>query len=175
MFVRFRNTVLLALAVVAVSPSLRAQAIAPAKVAIINLQKAVVDTAEIKKAQAGLQAKYQPRQQQLEALQRDLQGIQQQISAPGITPERQAQLQADGTSKQKQAQRINEDLQADFNADRQDILGRAGRQMNEVVRKIAEERGIDVVIDVTTALYFKPGLEITADATTAYDKAYPVK
>jgi outer membrane protein len=175
MLVRFRNMALLALAAAIVPGCLRAQAIQPAKVGIINLQKAVVDTAEIKKAQAELQAKYQPRQSQLEALQRDLQGIQQQISAPGITPERQAQLQADGTTKQKQAQRISEDLQADFNADRQDILSRAGRQMNEVVKKIAEERGFDVVIDTTTALYFKPGLEITADATAAYDKAYPVK
>jgi outer membrane protein len=147
----------------------------PAKIAIINAQKAVIDTAEIKKDQAALQTKYQPRQAQLEALQKDLQAIQQQLSAPGITPERQAQLQADGTSKQKQAQRISEDLQADVNVDRQDILSRAGRQMTEVVAKLAQERGLDVIIDVTNTLYFKPALDLTADATAAYDKAYPPK
>ena len=47
--------------------------------------------------------------------------------------------------------------------------------MTDIVKKIAEERGIDVVIDVTNTLYFKPALEITAVATAAYDQAYPLK
>jgi outer membrane protein len=47
--------------------------------------------------------------------------------------------------------------------------------MTEIVKKIAEERGLDVVIDVTNTLYYKPTLEITAAATAAYDKAYPLK
>lgn len=175
MFVRFRHTALIALALTAAIPVVRGQGIQPAKVAVINAQKAVIETADIKKAQAELEGKYRSRQTQLESLQKDLQGIQQQLAGPNVAPDRQAQLQAEGTSKQKQAQRISEDLQADVNADRQEILGRAGRQMTEVVRKLAEQRGLDVVIDVTNTLYFKPALDITAEATAAYDKAYPAK
>jgi outer membrane protein len=147
----------------------------PAKVAIINAQKAVADTQEIKKAQAALEAKFRPRQQQIEDLQRELQSIQQQLNTPNLPPEREAQLRADGTTKQKQLQRLSEDLQSDVNNERQDVLGRAGRQMTEVVKKIAEERGIDVVIDISNTIYFKPALEITAEATASYDKAYPAK
>jgi outer membrane protein len=152
-----------------------AQTIPPARVAIINAQKSVADTQEIKKAQAALQAKYQPRQQEIESLQRDLQNIQQQLSAPNVTPDKAAQLRADGTRKQKQLQRLSDDLQADVNNERQDILGRAGRQMTDVVKKLAEARGLDIVIDITNTLYFKPAFDITADATAAYDKAYPAK
>ena len=152
-----------------------AQAPTPAKVAIINAQKAVADTEEIKKAQAALEAKYRPRQQAIETLQRELQSIQQQAAAPNLAPAREAELQATFTQKQKQLQRLGEDLQADVNAERQDVLGKAGRQMTEVVKKIAEERGIDVVIDVTNTLYYKPTLDITPAATAAYDKAYPLK
>ena len=152
-----------------------AQAPTPAKVAIINAQKAVADTEEIKKAQAALEAKYRPRQQAIETLQRELQSIQQQAAAPNLAPAREAELQATFTQKQKQLQRLGEDLQADVNAERQDVLGKAGRQMTEIVKKIAEERGIDVVIDVTNTLYFKPALEITPAATAAYDKVYPAK
>jgi outer membrane protein len=47
--------------------------------------------------------------------------------------------------------------------------------MTEVVKKVAEARGIDIVIDITNTLYFKPALDITAEATAAYDKAYPPK
>jgi outer membrane protein len=152
-----------------------AQAIAPAKVAIINAQKAVADTQEIQKAQAALEAKYRPRQQAVEALQNQLKTIQQQAATPNLPPDREAQLQAEFTTKQKQLQRLGDDLQSDVNADRQDILGRSGRQMTEVVKKIAEERGIDVVIDITNTLYYKPALDITAVATAAYDKVYPPK
>jgi outer membrane protein len=83
-------------------------------------------------------------------------------------------MRADFTVKQKQLQRLGEDLQSDVNNERQDILGRAGRHMTDVVKKLAEERGFDVVIDITNTLYFKPGLDITAAATAAYDKAFPV-
>jgi outer membrane protein len=152
-----------------------AQTPSPAKVAIINAQKAVADTEEIKKAQTALEAKYRPRQQAIESLQRELQTIQQQAAAPNLAPAREADLQATFTQKQKQMQRLGEDLQADVNAERQDVLGKAGRQMTEIVKKIAEERGLDVVIDVTNTLYYKPTLEITAAATAAYDKAYPLK
>src|SRR5690348_4841980 len=151
------------------------QPLSPAKVAIINAQKAVADTQEIKKAQAELEAKYRPRQQSIEALQRDLQNIQQQLATPNLAPDREAQLRGTGTEKQKQLQRLEEDLQSDVNNERQDILGRAGRQMTDVVKKIAEQRGIDVVIDITNTIYYKPTLDITAEATAAYDKTYPAK
>jgi hypothetical protein len=34
---------------------------------------------------------------------------------------------------------------------------------------------VDLIVDSATTLYFKPTMEITADATAAYDKTYPVK
>jgi len=152
-----------------------AQAPGPARVAIINAQKAVADTQEIKKDQAALEAKFRPRQQQIESLQRELQTLQQQANAPNLPPAREAELQSTFAQKQKQLQRLGEDLQSDVNAERQDVLGRAGRQMTDVVKKIAEAQGFDVVIDVTNTLYYKPALDITAAATAAYDKAYPPK
>jgi outer membrane protein len=175
MVLNVRSVLLLAAAALVPVASANAQAIAPAKVAIINAQKAVADTQEIKKAQTTLEAKYRPRQEAIQNLQNQLQTIQQQLSGQNIAPDREAQLRADGVTKQKELQRLSEDLQSDVNNERQDILGRAGRQMTEVVKKIAEERGIDVVVDTTNTLYFKPALEITAEATAAYDKAYPAK
>jgi outer membrane protein len=175
MVLNVRSVLLLAAAAFAPVLTANAQAIAPAKVAIINAQKAVADTQEIKKAQTTLEAKYRPRQEAIQTLQNQLQTIQQQLGVQNIAPDREAQLRADGVTKQKELQRLSEDLQSDVNNERQDILGKAGRQMTEVVRKIAEERGIDVVVDTTNTIYFKPALEITSEATAAYDKAYPAK
>ena len=47
--------------------------------------------------------------------------------------------------------------------------------MQEVVKKVAEEKGYDIVVDVSQTLYFKPALDITPDALAAYNKAYPAK
>jgi len=47
--------------------------------------------------------------------------------------------------------------------------------MQEVVKKLAEEKGYDVVLDTSNAVHFKATLEITAEATAAYDKANPAK
>ena len=164
----------LALAPVA-SPASAQTAAAPAKVAIVNMQKALADSDELKKASAAVEAKYKPRQDEIGKLQNDLQNIQQQLSSGKVTDQAAADLQAQGQRKQRDLQRLSDDLQQDFERDRQDILGKASQKMQQVVGKLAEEKGLDVVIDVTQTVYFKPALDITADATTAYNKTYPAK
>jgi outer membrane protein len=168
---KFRSAAFFLFIVGVSAAALPAQAL---KIAIVNAQKAVADTQEIKKAQADLSAKYRPRQQDIEKLQTDLQQLQGQLRGPNVTPQQEQQLSADAQLKQKQLQRLSEDLQGDFNQDRADILNRAGQRMQEIIKKIAEEKGLDVVIDVSNTLYFKPALEITPEATAAYDKAYPM-
>jgi outer membrane protein len=152
-----------------------AAASAQTKVAIINVQRAVLESAEIQKAQAAMEAKYKPRQQELEKIQKDLQGIQQQLQAGAgkLTPQAEADLTAQGQRKQRDLQRLTDDLQGDVNAERTDILGKSSQKMGEVVKKLAEEKGYDVVVDSQYTWYFKPALDITAEALAAYNKAYP--
>jgi len=47
--------------------------------------------------------------------------------------------------------------------------------MTVIIKQLAEQRGLDMIVDVTNTLYFKPSLDLTVDATAAYDKAYPLK
>jgi outer membrane protein len=161
--------------IAAMSLATAATASAQIKIAVINWQKAIVDTQEIQAAQKLLEAKFKPRQDVMEGLQKELATIQQQGRMPNLAPDKEAQLQADFTRKQKELQRLTEDLQADVDRERQDVLSKTGRQMQDVVKKLAEERGFDLVIDMTNTVFAKPALEITADATTAYNKAYPAK
>jgi len=147
------------------------------KVGVINLQQAVLGSAEIKKASAEMEAKYKPRTQQLDQLQKDLANIQSQLQSTTIklTAQQEADLQAQGQRKQRDAQRIQQDLQDDVDRERNDILARSSQKMGEVVKKIAEEKGLDLVVDSANTVFFKPTLDITADAIAAYDKAYPAK
>ena len=56
-----------------------------------------------------------------------------------------------------------------------DIIQRAGTRMQEVVKKMMDDKGLDLIIDIANAVSFKPALDMTTDAVAAYDKAYPVK
>lgn len=157
--------------------SLSAVASAQTKVAVINLQKAVLESNEIKKASAALEGKYRPRQAELEKLQQDIEKIQQTLQAGQgkLTPQGEADLNAEGTRKQTALTRKSEDLQKEVDAERNEILAKSSKQMQEVVSKLATDKGYDVVVDVSTTVFFKPALEITTDAITAYNTAYPAK
>ena len=151
--------------------------LAQSKVAIVNIQKAVVETAEIKKAQTEMETKYRPRQAQMEKLQGEIRQIQQQLQsmAGKLTPSAEQDLNIQAQRKQKDLQRMGEDLQADVDRERNDVLGKAAQRMQEVVKKLAEAKALDVVVDVNSTIYFKPALDVTAEAIAAYDKAYPAK
>ena len=148
-----------------------------AKVAIINSQKALLDTAEMVKAQKELETKFKPRQDQMETIQKDLQQIQNQLQtmAGKLTPAAEQELNIKGQRRQRELQRIQEDLQADVDRERQDVITKAAERMNDVVKKLAESKSIDVVIDVTNAVFFKPALDITAEVTAEYNKLHPAK
>ena len=171
----YKNFALPAL-VLAGSLALAAPAGAQMKIAVINSQRAVLETAEMKKAAAELEAKFKPQQAEIEKRTKELQDIQQKLESGSRTnPQEAADLQAEGQRKQRALQRLSEDVQADVDRERNEILGRGGQRMQEVVKKMAEEKGFDLVVDATTAIFFKPAMEITSEAIAAYDKQYPVK
>lgn len=151
-------------------------AAAQTKVAVVNLQRAVFESAEIKKADAEMQAKFKPRQAEIDRLNNEIAALAQQLNNPNskLTPQQEADLQAQGQKKQRDLQRKNDDLQADATAYRNEILQKSSEKMSVVVKKLAEDKGLDLVIDTSTTLYFKPAMDLTTDAIAAYDKAYPV-
>jgi outer membrane protein len=152
-------------------------ATAQTKVAVINAQKAMLDTAELKKAQAWLEAKFKPRQEEIAKLQKDVDDIQKQLQTMGdkLTQQAQSDMTTQMQRKQREIQRLGEDLQADVDRERTGILSNASRHMQEIIDKLAAEKGVDVVLAASTTLFFKPVLELTKEATEAYDKAFPVK
>jgi outer membrane protein len=152
-------------------------AAAQTKVGVINLQQAVFESAEIKKADVQMQTTFKPRQDRMATLQKEIEALANQLQAGQgkLSASAEADISAQGQRKQRELQRLNDDLTADSQAYRNDILSKSSAKMSDVIKKIAEEKGLDLVVDTTTTLYFKPALDITKEATAAYDKAYPAK
>jgi outer membrane protein len=153
--------------------------LAPAqtKVGVVNLQRAVFESAEIKKADAQMQATFKPRQDKIDQLNKEIAALAQQLQSSNgkLSPAAEQDLQSQGQRKQRDLQRLSDDLNADATAYRNDILSKSSAKMSEVVKKLAEEKGLDLIVDTSTTLYFKPALDLTSDAIAAYDKAYPAK
>lgn len=149
---------------------------AQVKVGIIDTQGALAETAEMKKAQADLEVKYKARNEEFQKVQKEYQNIQAQLSlGDKLTQQAQNDLTLQAQRKQRDVQRVGEDLQADVDRERNDILTRTSQRLKQVLDKMATEKGLDVIIDAADTVFFKPALDLTKEATTAYDKAYPVK
>jgi outer membrane protein len=150
-------------------------AYAQPKIGVINVQKALSDTDELKKASADMAKKYQPRQDEMDKLQKDLESIDTQLNSGKLNQQATSDLQTQGTRKQRDLQRLSDDMQADVDRDRQAILAKMSEKMQAVINKLAEDKGLDFIVEATQTLYSKPVYDLTSDATTAYNKANPAK
>lgn len=150
---------------------------AQVKAGVVSLQKAILETAEIKKAGNDMQVKYKKRQDDLDKAQREMQDIQLQLqSAQGkLSAAGEADLQARGARKEREVKRLEEDLRTDVERDRNEVLQRAQTRMMEIVKKVSDEKGLDLVVEASAVITFKPALDVTNDVVAAYDKAYPAK
>jgi outer membrane protein len=139
----FRNTPKRMILMAASAVVFAGIAAAQTKVAVINVQSAVLQTAEIKKASAALEAKYKPKQAAIEALRTDITGIQQKLQAGAgtHTPQAQSELTLDAQRKQREMQRKSQDFQEEFDAERNEILQKSGQQMAGVVKKLPKSAG----------------------------------
>lgn len=152
-------------------------AAAQMKIGVVSLQKALQDTQEIKQAQADLEARYKPRQTDLAQLDKEVAKLQQEgeQNQGKYTEAAMAELATKLQRKQRDLQRMTQMLQDDVNRERSDILSRSGQRMQEIIKKFADEKGFDLVVDPSSLLFAKPGLDLSAEVTALYDKAYPVK
>lgn len=150
---------------------------AQSKVGIISLQKALEGCSEVKVAQGELEARYKPRGERLAQLERELAKLNQdaETNQAKYTEGAMNDLLLSIQRKQRDFERQRQLLSDDLNRDRNELLQKFGGRMQDVIKKVAEEKGLDMVIDVTNLLYYKPALDLSAEATAAYDKAYPAK
>jgi len=148
---------------------------AQTKAAVVNLQAAVFGTAEAKKADAEMQARFKPRQDEIQNLTKEIDSLSTRIQSGKLTPQEESDVTALGKRRQTELQRKQDDFNADAQAFRDETVQKMGAKMQAVVKKLAEEKGYDLVLEASTAIFFKGALDITNDAIAAYDKANPAK
>ncbi len=151
------------------------------KIGVLNVRQAIVTTAEGKQASAELQSQFAPRQNEMEALNKQINDIRQQLAANQTTwsDEQKAKASAQGQRLAAQLDRKNNELQEDVNAAQSDVVDRIGRKMMDVLDRYARENGFVAVFDSSAQnspiIYASNNVDVTQDIIRLYDQAYPIK
>lgn len=150
------------------------------RIAIINIQQAIVNTQEGQKAAGELQAKFNPRKSALEKRQNDIGALQDQLKKGGATMSEAAKekIVRDIDSSTKSLNRDADDLNSDVEQEQNKIMQELGNKLMAIVDQYAAQNGFAVVLDVSNpqnpVFWAAPGTVITADIVKLYDQAHPV-
>jgi outer membrane protein len=151
----------------------------PTKVAIIAIQQAILATKEGAAAGAALNAKYQPKRDEFDKRQHDIQALTDQVKKGSATMSDEAKdkIARDIDAKTKSLQRDTQDTSADYEEEMGKVYQELGNKMLEIIQQYSYQNGYAVVLDVsnqqTPVIWAAPSANIIADIIKLYDQAHP--
>jgi len=149
------------------------------KIGVIDIQQAILDTAEGKQDFQDLQKKYQPRETEINQRQQDIQQLRQQLQKQMTTlsAAEQRQMSHELQEKETVLRRLEQDAQSSFQYDRNTLMQELGQKMVKVISEYASTHGFALVIDggQVSVYYAAKGVNITPEIVKLYDGKYPVK
>lgn len=172
-----RNLGLAALATLLAAPSLPAQS-APSKIAIINIQGAILATRDGDKARTDIQGKFSGRAKDLESRLAEINKRKDQFNkgANTMAPEAREKLSREIDDLQKKYQWDSEDLQNDLDQEQSKYVNDIGQRMVQEIDAFAKDAGYAIVLDVSgqqnPVLWAANGIDITQEIVKRYDAKY---
>ncbi len=151
----------------------------PTKIAVINIQAAMINTGDGRKAATELQSRFEPRRKSLESKQGEIAQLQQELNKGSNTmaEARRVDLTRQIDTKTKSLQREQQDAEEEFQLEQNKILNDLGQRLMVVIDKYAKDNNYAVVIDIgsqqTPVLWAATGIDITKDIIGLYDKNAP--
>ena len=124
--------------------------------------------------------KYQPKKDDFDKRQRDIQAIQDQVKkgAATMSEDAKAKLERDIDSKTKSLQRDTQEVSDDYEQDMGKVFQELGNKMLQIIEQYSYQNGYAAVLDVSNrqtspVLWAAPSSNITADIIKLYDQAHP--
>jgi len=151
----------------------------PAKVGIINIQEAIIRTKDGQKAANDLQGKFQPKKNEIDKMNNEIEQLRSQLSrgANTMSEEQKQKLMREIDAKTKSLQRETEDAQAELDQEQQRIMGELGQRIMAVIDKYAQDNGYTLILDVSSqqspVLYASNSINITDEVIQLYDRNSP--
>jgi outer membrane protein len=145
------------------------------KVAVVDFEKAVVESAEGKKSSDKFNGTLQAKQAEGEKRQKELEDAQRKLQTQErtLSDTAKANLQRDIERRTTEFQRYNEDTQKELQSLRDELLRPIAERASAILNAMAAEQGYTLIVDVsnpqTNVVWFNPKNDITAELTKRID------
>ena len=149
----------------------------PAKLAVIDVRRAMLETEEGLRVQATLKKLFDARQGELEQKRRSIQTDKETLekdAQAGKIPQKDLQKRAE-----KLQQTFAEYQQAELEVNREmqkrevELTGPIQARLYDVIRRIASTDGYEMILDKPAVPYFRGDLELTDKAIQLYNSGQP--
>lgn len=141
--------------------SISCAAFAEGKIGAINIQKILNDAPQAAKAKKKIEKDFEKRDQDLQRLAKQLQGMQENLEKNAVT-----MAESDRRNKEREFNDLNRDFQRKQREFREDLSQRQNEEMaaifervNKIIKQIAEAEKYDIIFQ--EAAYVNPRIDIT--------------
>ncbi|MFZ2168197.1 MAG: OmpH family outer membrane protein [Methylococcaceae bacterium] len=133
------------------------------KIGFVNIPAVLEKAPQAEKAKKRLEQKFSPRDKQLVSQQKEIQSMEEKLTrdASVMSSSEKNNLEKDILNKKRDAKRAQQEFSEDFNASRNEELGKLQRRIVEAVRAIAKEQEYDLLL-TDGVIYANDQIDITA-------------
>jgi Skp family chaperone for outer membrane proteins len=152
-----------------------AQASNASRVGVINMQTAILESIEGKKAADTLKTKYDAKAAELEKKKKEIEDLTAELKKQEKNLSEDAQTQKSKVieAKQKELTRAGEDASNEFKQLQDEAINAIGNKILRVIQSYASEQNYSLVVDSSAAqggvLYFSPTTDITTEIIRRFD------
>ena len=146
----------------------------PPKVALVNIQQAIVATNDGREAEKRLDAQFGPRKTKLDAQRAEIAMLASQLKQEGLAEEDRAKIDQQMEEKAAALDEETEKADADLKEAQNEVLKQLGPKMVAAIAQYAKTHGYSVVFDISSSdvprLYAPNATDITKEVAAAYEK-----
>ncbi len=149
------------------------------KIALINVQVALLNTQEGRKGVQDFQARFRPQQIELESLRKEVSEYQARLQAGArtLSPDAQAEIQREIDKRVKKGRRLEEDLQEESQLAQNELMSQIFVKIKPIIDQYAKQNNLILILPISqqsVPVYVAPGVNITGEIVKLYDQANPV-
>jgi len=143
-------------------------ALADLKVGVVNYQRLMAESPQAKVATDAIRNEFTPRENELQRLQTSLKNKEEKLTKDGATmsDDQRARAEKELRDGARDLQRRQQELQDDFNARRNEEMGRLQKSLVEEVQAYSKTQAFDLVL-ADGVIYSTNGLDITPAIITS--------
>ena len=133
------------------------------KIGVVNIPAVLEKAPQAEKAKKRLEQEFKPRDNQLVSQQKEIQTMQEKFKkdASTMSESQRNRMETDIQNKMRDAKRSQQEFSEDFNARRNDELGKLQKRIVESIRAIAKDQEFDLIL-TDGVIYSSPQMDITS-------------